>query len=63
MRTRQLESLKRRYERGEITKTEIERTYLGIDNAKGKAITRLWYNRLGVDTRRNPTAPVEVGIR
>lgn len=48
---RELRTLLNKWKKGSITKTQIERTVFGIQNARGKYITRQWEKRLGVDTR------------
>lgn len=45
---RQLRSLLTRFNKGE-SKSSIERS-IGITSARGKWITRAWYNDLGVET-------------
>lgn len=42
----------KQWERGERSKSEIERTQFGNSTAKGKFITRLWKARLGLDSVR-----------
>jgi hypothetical protein len=51
MTKRELRKLLNTWKKGAITKTAIERNYLGVQNARGKYITRLWESKLGVDTR------------
>lgn len=46
---RQLRSLYNRYNRGEVSKASIDRDVLHA-SGRGKTITRLWENRLGLDT-------------
>ena len=46
---RELRSALRKFRKGEISKTGIERG-LGITNARGKWITRAWYVDLGEKT-------------
>ena len=38
----------REFERGERSKVEIERAELGNTTARGKVISRMWRQRLGV---------------
>lgn len=40
----------REFERGERSKVEIERAELGNTTARGKVISRMWRQRLGVET-------------
>lgn len=51
---RDLQRYLKKWEKGELTKTEIERqlgaTTAGVPSARGKWITRQWRSRLGVDT-------------
>jgi hypothetical protein len=53
----QLRKLHRQWERGQVTKADIERQ-LGVSGARGKYITRLWENRLGLDTRYGQSVSV-----
>ncbi len=53
----QLRKFHNQWTRGSVTKADIERT-LGITGARGKAITRLWENRLGLDTRYGQSVSV-----
>lgn len=53
----ELRPLLNKFNKGLITKAEAERT-LGIKNARGKAITRLWASTYGVDTRNGKVTPL-----
>lgn len=46
---RQLTSLYNQYSKGKVSKASIDRDVLGA-SGRGKTITRLWENRLGLDT-------------
>lgn len=58
MTKKQLSKLLTMWKRGQISKTQIEQTYLSNTTAKGALITRLWTQRLGVDTRYGKVASV-----
>lgn len=47
-----LRKLYRQWEKGERNKTEIERTEFNVTTARGKFVTRLWENRLGLASTR-----------
>ncbi len=47
-----LRKMYKQWERGERSKSEIERTEFGNRTAKGKFVTRLWQARLGLDSVR-----------
>ena len=48
---RQLQTLLRKWQKGELSKVQIERDVFGVTTARGKFITRLWAKELGLDTR------------
>ena len=50
-----LRRLLKQWEKGKISKIGAERE-LGIENARGKKIARLWESTLGVDTRLTKTS-------
>jgi hypothetical protein len=51
MTKRELQKYFGQWKRGVATKEDIERTFFGVTNAKGKYVTRVWQQRLGLDTR------------